>query len=64
MKICEKEVGDIGFGTWGIGGGYWQKDFTKDSESIEILSYAYSKGIKLFDIENGKPCPEGRGKIF
>jgi len=49
MKICEKEVGDIGFGTWGIGGGYWQKDFTKDSESIEILSYAYSKGIKLFD---------------
>ncbi|AFZ70728.1 aldo/keto reductase, diketogulonate reductase [Caldisphaera lagunensis DSM 15908] len=49
MKLCDKEVGKIGFGTWGIGGGYWQKDYSKDKESIEILRYAYEKGFRLFD---------------
>ncbi len=49
LRLCNKEIGKIGFGTWGIGGGYWQKDYSRDKESIEILRYAYDKGIRLFD---------------
>ncbi|BCU67020.1 aldo/keto reductase [Sulfolobales archaeon HS-7] len=43
------EIGRIGFGTWGIGGGYWKADYTKDKEEIEAMKYWLSKGIRTID---------------
>ena len=50
--IKKKVKAKLGFGTWGIGGdtgplsGYGP---TIDSESIEILKYAFSNCIEFFD---------------
>jgi len=42
-----KKVSELGFGCWAIGGtGYGP---TKDSDSLEALSYAYEHGITFFD---------------
>jgi diketogulonate reductase-like aldo/keto reductase len=49
MKICDKEVSLVGLGTWGFGGGYWSEDYSEDNKYIDILLFAYEKGINLFD---------------
>lgn len=49
MKLCNKEISQIGFGTWKIGGGYWNPDYSMDSYYIEILKYVISKGINVID---------------
>jgi diketogulonate reductase-like aldo/keto reductase len=47
-KIGGVSVSDLGIGTWGIGGTS-QPDHSRDHEYIEILRYAFSKGITLID---------------
>jgi len=49
LKICEKEVSQIGFGTWKLGGGFWSPDYSRDKESVEVIEYAISRGINLID---------------
>lgn len=39
----------IGLGTWGIGGGFWTADSSKDSLWIEAIRYAIGKGLRLVD---------------
>lgn len=40
------KVSEIGFGAWGIGGGWGEKD---DEEAIRALQAAYANGITFFD---------------
>ncbi len=49
MRFCDKEVSQIGFGTWGIGGGFWAPDYSRDEESVATIRYAYERGFRLFD---------------
>lgn len=38
-KKCFKKIGcvsAVGMGTWGIGGGFWTPDYSRDAESIEV----------------------------
>ncbi|MGC9210382.1 MAG: aldo/keto reductase [Acidilobus sp.] len=49
MRLCDKEVGQLGFGTWGIGGGYWTPEYSRDDEWVEVIRYAHDRGIRLFD---------------
>jgi len=36
-------------GTWGIGGGFWSPDYSRDRESIEALRYGIENGITVID---------------
>ncbi|MEB3692429.1 MAG: aldo/keto reductase [Caldisphaeraceae archaeon] len=49
MEVCDRKISRIGLGTYGMGGGYWVKDTSRDKSDIEALRYAYEKGITLFD---------------
>ncbi|WP_338599292.1 aldo/keto reductase [Sulfolobus tengchongensis] len=49
MKLCNKEVSQIGFGTWKMGGGYWSPDYSNDNKYIEIIKYVISKGVNVID---------------
>lgn len=52
MKTCFKRVGcvsAVGLGTWGIGGGFWSVDRSRDSEWIYAIRYALSRGLTLID---------------
>ena len=42
-------VSEIGFGTWGLGGGPCSYGPVDDQESIETLKYAYQTGVNFFD---------------
>lgn len=49
---CFKRVGcvpPIGLGTWGIGGGYWTADTSRDEQWVHAIKYAVEKGLKLID---------------
>ncbi|MGC9105863.1 MAG: aldo/keto reductase [Thermoprotei archaeon] len=48
-ELCDKRVFPIGYGTWGIGGGYWRRDESKDMEWVEAIRYALSRGINVID---------------
>lgn len=51
-KSCFKRVGcvpAIGLGTWGVGGGFWNADTSRDAEWIDAIKYAIERGIKLID---------------
>ncbi|MGC9071217.1 MAG: aldo/keto reductase [Acidilobus sp.] len=49
MKLCDKDVGQLGFGTWGLGGGFWTPEYSRDEEAVDAIRYAYERGIKVFD---------------
>lgn len=52
MRQCFKRVGcvpAIGLGTWGIGGGYWVADSSRDREWVEAIRYAVERGLRLVD---------------
>ncbi len=52
MEACFRRVGcvsAIGLGTWGIGGGFWTPDVSRDAEWIEVLEYAIERGLRLID---------------
>ncbi|MEM0369149.1 MAG: aldo/keto reductase [Pyrobaculum sp.] len=52
MKVCFRRVGcvsPIGLGTWGIGGGFWAADSSRDSMWIEAIKYAVEKGLRVID---------------
>jgi len=49
FKKLGRKVPALGMGTWGIGGGYWTKDTSKDKESIEALRTGLELGITLID---------------
>ncbi|MCI4436502.1 MAG: aldo/keto reductase, partial [Ignisphaera sp.] len=36
-------------GTWGIGGGYWTPDYSKDSEWVRVLRLGIELGMTLID---------------
>jgi len=49
---CFSKVGcvsAIGMGTWGIGGGYWVPDYSKDVEWVEVLKTGVFLGITFID---------------
>ncbi|AET32846.1 aldo/keto reductase [Pyrobaculum ferrireducens] len=51
-KTCYRRVGcvpAIGLGTWGIGGGYWSADTSRDPQWIEAIKYAVERGLRLID---------------
>ncbi|MCQ4384927.1 MAG: aldo/keto reductase [Sulfolobales archaeon] len=48
-ELCNKRVFPIGLGTWGIGGGYWRRDESRDKEWVEAIRYALGKGINVID---------------
>jgi len=51
-KLCFRRVGcvpAIGLGTWGIGGGFWTADTSRDGEWVEAVRYAVGRGLKLID---------------
>jgi diketogulonate reductase-like aldo/keto reductase len=48
-KLCEKNVSPIGLGTWMIGGGYWQPDYSNDEIAVEVIKYAIERGIRVID---------------
>ncbi|ACB40553.1 aldo/keto reductase [Pyrobaculum neutrophilum] len=51
-RACFRLVGCIpavGLGTWGIGGGYWAPDRSRDAEWVDALRYAVERGISLID---------------
>lgn len=39
----------LGLGTWKIGGGFFQPDYSKDEQTVEILKRAIELGYKLID---------------
>lgn len=39
----------IGMGTWGVGGGYWTPDYSRDEEWVGALRYGISLGATLID---------------
>lgn len=43
------EVPVIGLGTWGIGGGFWEPDYSRDEEWVDALRYGLSLGATLID---------------
>lgn len=43
-------VSEIGFGAWGIGGGWGARD---DREAVRALRHAYDQGVTLFDTALG-----------
>lgn len=49
MILCDKNVSQIGFGTWKIGGEFWTPDYSRDSQYVEILKYVINNGINLID---------------
>jgi diketogulonate reductase-like aldo/keto reductase len=49
VKLCDKNVSQIGFGTWKMGGGFWTPDYSRDSHYVEILKYVINNGINLID---------------
>ncbi|MFN3803550.1 MAG: aldo/keto reductase [Pyrobaculum sp.] len=52
MKICLHKAGcvsAIGLGTWGMGGGLWTVDSSRDSIWIEAIRYAIERGLRLVD---------------
>ncbi len=49
MYICDKKVSPIGLGTWRMGGGYWQPDYSNDSLYINAIRYAIDSGLTLID---------------
>jgi diketogulonate reductase-like aldo/keto reductase len=52
VKRCFRRVGcvpAIGLGTWGIGGGFWTADTSRDGEWVEAVRYAVGRGLKLID---------------
>ena len=51
-RSCFKRVGcvpSIGLGTWGIGGGFWSPDSSRDEEWTAAIEYAVEKGLRLID---------------
>lgn len=42
-------VSSLGMGTWGIGGGYWIPDYSRDREWVEALRLGVELGITLID---------------
>jgi len=48
-EVCEKKVSPIGLGTWMMGGGFWQPDYSQDELIVNVITYALSKGINLID---------------
>lgn len=47
-----KKIGRVpalGMGTWGIGGGAWSPDYSRDRESVEVLRRGFELGITLVD---------------
>lgn len=51
-RVCFRRVGcvsAVGLGTWGIGGGFWVSDRSRDREWIDALRYAIERGITLID---------------
>jgi len=52
VKRCFKRVGcvpAIGLGTWGVGGGFWSVDTSRDEAWVEAIRYAVGRGLKLID---------------
>jgi diketogulonate reductase-like aldo/keto reductase len=49
MRLCDKEVSQLGLGTWGMGGGYWAPDYSRDDFYVSAIRYAYERGIRVFD---------------
>jgi len=43
------EVAAIGLGTWGIGGGFWTPDRSRDEEWVDALRYGLQLGLTLVD---------------
>ncbi|MFB3881927.1 MAG: aldo/keto reductase [Armatimonadota bacterium] len=50
MKKAGLEVSEIGFGTWGMGGGWGRKD---DEEALRALRRALDLGVTFFDTALG-----------
>jgi diketogulonate reductase-like aldo/keto reductase len=51
-KACFRRAGcvpAVGLGTWGIGGGFWTPDRSRDAEWVEAIRHAIGRGIKLID---------------
>ncbi|ARM76752.1 aldo/keto reductase [Acidianus manzaensis] len=49
MELCKKTISPIGLGTWRMGGGFWNADYSNDELYIEIIKYALEKGINIID---------------
>lgn len=49
---CVKSIGcvsAVGMGTWGIGGGFWTPDNSRDDEWIDVLKLGVELGMTLID---------------
>ncbi|MGC9112708.1 aldo/keto reductase [Acidilobus sp.] len=49
MRLCDKEASLLGLGTWGMGGGFWSPDYSRDEVYVNAIRYAYERGIRVFD---------------
>lgn len=51
-RLCFRRVGcvpAVGLGTWGIGGGFWNVDTSRDGEWVMAIRYAVERGLRLID---------------
>ncbi|MFP3173820.1 MAG: aldo/keto reductase [Vulcanisaeta sp.] len=49
IKSINGKVSAIGMGTWGIGGGYWSPDYSRDDEWVRVLREGIGLGMTLID---------------
>lgn len=49
FKIIGQEVSVIGLGTWGMGGGYWTRDTSRDAQEVAALRRGIELGATLID---------------
>jgi len=61
MQKAGLEVSEIGFGTWGMGGGWGRKD---DEEAVRALRRAFDLGVTFFDTALGYGSEPVLGKAL
>ncbi|PVU71755.1 aldo/keto reductase [Vulcanisaeta sp. SCGC AB-777_J10] len=49
IRSINGKVSVIGMGTWGIGGGYWSPDNSRDDEWVRVLREGIELGMTLID---------------